>query len=334
MAATTFQAPDDAETAEQRPAIVEDGASDVPALPPDTIERARRYFDSARAANTLRTYRSGWLAFVRWAERQGVQALPAEPATVAAFAAEAADADYKPATIKNRLSAIAAIHRHERHANACDAQAVRDIVKGISRERGTRQDQARGITDRDVARIEAHLGDGVRDRRDHAMLLVARDLLARRSELVALDVADVVFTDAGDGTVTIRRSKTDQEGEGAVGYLSPAAADALKRYLNKAEITESAVFRTIRNGGRVGDRASERLVQRRFKQMAERAGVDPETVSGHSARVGMAQDLAAHGASVTELMQCGRWASVRMPARYTENQAARRNAVARYHAAR
>lgn len=332
MPDTTLRASAETAVTEEPPAIIEDRGGDVPALPPDTIAKARRYFDSARAVNTLRTYRSGWLAFVRWAERQGVQTLPAAPATVAAFAAEAADADYKPATIKNRLSAIAAIHRHEGHANPCDAQAVRDIVKGISRERGTRQDQARGLTDRDVARIEAHLGDDVRDRRDHAMLLVARDLLARRSELVALDVADIALTDAGDGTVTIRRSKTDQAGAGAVGYLSPPAADALKRYLDNADITEGAVFRTIRNGGHVGGRASERLVQRRVKRMAERAGLDAARVSGHSARVGMSQDLAAHGASVTELMQCGRWASARMPARYTEKQAARRNAVARYHA--
>jgi len=223
MTGTTFRASAGVAAAGQLPTAVGDGAQDVSALPLDTIERARRYFDSARAAHTLRTYHSGWLAFVCWAERQGVQALPAAPATVAAFAAAAAESRYKPATIKNRLSAIAAVHRRDGHTNPCDAQAVRAVVKGISRTHGTRQAQARGLTDRDTAKIEVQLGNNIRDLRDHAMLLVARDLLARRGELVALNLDDMAFTSDGDGTAMIRRSKTDQEGEGAVGYLSPAA---------------------------------------------------------------------------------------------------------------
>jgi len=319
---------DSAPASDDVPAIV-NGAGEPR---PDSVERARRYFDQARAANTVRAYRAGWMAFVRWCGAQGVEALPAAPAAVAAFAADMAG-HYTVATVRARLSAIAAVHRHEGHPSPCDAQAVRDVMKGIARWHGTRQAQARGITDRDVARIEAQLGDGLRELRDHAMLLVARDLLARRSELAALDAADLAFTEAGDGTATIRRSKTDQTGEGHTGYLGRAAVTALRSYLDTAGITEGAVFRAVRNGGHVGERVSERGVERAFKRLAARAGLDAQRVSGHSARVGMAQDLAAHGTTVTELMQAGRWASERMPARYTERQAAKRNAVARFHGA-
>lgn len=155
------------------------------------------------------------------------------------------------------------------------------------------------------------------------MLLVARDLLARASELVALDVGDVDFEES---TMTIRRSKTDQEGEGTTAYIGADALDALRRMLDSENRADGPVFVS-----RYGRRLHPNDISRTFKRIAERAGIEPERVSGHSARVGMAQDLAADGASLVELQTAGRWKSATMPARYSEKQAAQRGAVARYH---
>ena len=113
------------------------------------------------------------------------------------------------------------------------------------------------------------------------MLRVARDLLARRSELVALTVADVQASDADDGSgiALIRRSKTDQEGEGAVGYLSPRTMGALRAWLAAAGITRGPLFRAVSRHGQVGTRALHPDdVARRFKRLAALAGLDPVPV--------------------------------------------------------
>jgi integrase len=130
----------------------------------------------------------------------------------------------------------------------------------------------------------------------------------------------------------IRRSKTDQTGDGAELYLSPRAMDHLRKWLEAASITEGAIFRTVKKGDRVGERIEDYEVARIVKRVAEQAGLPPETVeriSGHSCRVGMAQDLVAAGADMAGVMQAGRWKSPLMPARYSERLQAKRGAVAR-----
>jgi site-specific recombinase XerD len=284
-------------------------------LPANNVETARRYYDAAQAENTQRSYGAGWRAFVNWREND---ALPVEAAEVASFVTELAQRQYKVSTIKARLAAIAAVHREVGADDPTKHEAVRRVVKGIAREHGTRPDQARGLTERDVAKIES-----VAPVRDLAMLLVARDLLARASELVALDIGDVDFDES---TITIRRSKTDQEAEGTAAYIGPDARDALSRMLAAESRTEGPLFVS-----RYSRRLHPNDVSRAFKRIASKAGIEADKVSGHSARVGMAQDLAADGASLVELQNAGRWQSATMPARYSEKQAARRGAVARFH---
>ena len=132
---------------------------------------------------------------------------------------------------------------------------------------------------------------------------MARDMLARRSELVALDVSDV---DLEAGTAMVARSKTDQEGEGATLYLAPRTRDYLRRYLDAAGVTDGPLFRPLSRGGNVrGDRLDGRDVSRIFKRVALRAGLDPSGFSGHSCRVGMTQDLTANGADLASIMQVG-----------------------------
>jgi site-specific recombinase XerD len=108
----------------------------------------------------------------------------------------------------------------------------------------------------------------------------------------------------------------------------------LRRWLDSAGIVEGALFRSVNKAGGVGGRLPAGEVPRLLRRVAKLAGLDPAGVSGHSARVGMAQDLAASGAELPAIMTAGRWRSPTMPARYAERTLAGRGAVARFYEGR
>jgi integrase len=171
-------------------------------------------------------------------------------------------------------------------------------------------------------------------------LLAARDLLARRGEIVALRVADLAPAADGGATVRLGRSKTDRAGHGSYQYLGPRAYAALRAWLRAARIAEGPLFRSVHVTGRIGAGLHAGSVSAVLKKLARRAGpalrrqgIDPEGVSGHSCRVGMAQDLAAAGFDVVAITQAGRWTSPGMVARYIERLHVTRGAVAQYHRA-
>ena len=163
-------------------------------------------------------------------------------------------------------------------------------------------------------------------------MLVGRDLCARRSELVALLVEDLAEATGGAATVVIRRSKTDQGGAGVTAWLSPRSNKALRRYLDAAGISSGPIFRgVLKGGGRVRDAALTDNEVATVLRVAKRARIDTSSVSGHSLRVGMAQDLIGAGAELPAVMVAGRWRSPVMVARYGEHQLAGRGAVAAYY---
>ena len=154
-----------------------------------------------------------------------------------------------------------------------------------------------------------------------ALLATLRDGLLRRAEAAALTWGDVEFRDDGPAMITLRRSKTDQENEGVVLYIGREAAQALQAIRPAPELLhlDTSVFgMTTRNIGK------------RVTAAAKAAGLG-EGFTGHSGLVGMAQDLVKSGVELPAPMTAGRWKSSKMPARYTERQAADRGAVARYY---
>ena len=191
---------------------------------------------------------------------------------------------------------------------------------GIGRSNGAAQGQAAPLTAEGLAAIRAtaHLprrgrGGGPetaafarrRGLVDVAIASVIRDGLLRVSETVALAWADVAPAPDGSGVATVRRSKTDSESQGQAVYLGEAAMTALAA-IRPADVDEAAPIFGL----------SVRHLPRRIQAMARAAGLG-EGFSGHSGRVGMAQDLAAGGAELPALMVAGQWQSPRMPARYT-----------------
>ena len=307
-------------------------AANLPAATADALARHAYAARGALADNTMRALRSDTAIFAAWCSSVGTAALPAAADTVAAFI----DAtDKAPATLRRYVASIAHMHRAAELPDPTKTEAVKLALRRISRSKGVRQRQVTGITKAVAALMVDALPDSMKGLRDRALLLVARDLLARRSELVALDVGDIEFGDDGTATVAIRRSKTDQEGQGAIRLLGPGATAAVRSWLRVyvAEISDSdemPLFVALSRAGKPGVRLDAGDVARIFKSMAKHAKLENvDTISGHSARIGMACDLVAAGLDIVAIMQAGRWATPAMPARYTERLEVRRGAIAR-----
>lgn len=171
-----------------------------------------------------------------------------------------------------------------------------------------------------------------RDQWTCALLRVAFEGMFRRSELIVLRVEDFSVEPDGSGRLFLQRSKTDQEASGVVQYVSPDTVLCVKSWLDVSQVSSGPIFRSTPRSNRA-DRydtpLSDRDVARIFKQRALAAGLDPERISGHSTRVGAAQDLLAANFSGAEIMRQGRWKTERMIVRYGENLSAGRGAMAR-----
>ena len=165
--------------------------------------------------------------------------------------------------------------------------------------------------------------------RDALLIRLMSDCLLRVGEASALDVRDIAFAADGSLRVTVRRSKTDQEGRGVVLYAGPETGRLARLWLAKTG-GEGALFRQVNKAGRTAadGRLSARSMRDIVKRWAEAAGIDGR-VSGHSLRIGAAQSLRAAAASLAELMAAGRWTRVDTVTRYTREEDAATGAVAR-----
>ncbi len=169
------------------------------------------------------------------------------------------------------------------------------------------------------------------DDRNRALLAVAYDAMLRRAELVSLQVPDLLGEVRGDGSLLVRRSKTDCEGRGEIVWVGRDTVRLVRVWLGRAGIAEGMLFRSVTKGGRIGERLHPCQVPRIFKAMAREAGL-PEGVvgglSGHSARVGAAQDMVAAGIELPAILHAGRWKSTAMVNRYGERLLAKRSGAA------
>ncbi len=160
------------------------------------------------------------------------------------------------------------------------------------------------------------------------MIRLGSDALLRVSELEALTVDDLEVQPDGSGTITIRRSKTDQAGRGQVRYVGAPTVAAIRRYQLAAGVADGWLLRRVDKWGTVGGSLGVRSIRRIITRRAARAGVRGR-VSGHSLRVGSAQSLVAAGATLAQLQQAGDWRSPRMASHYARHQLAAQGAVAR-----
>jgi integrase len=301
----------------------------------EPAERVRLWWERANRvypANTKKAWRSDWAVFMAYCNLKQKSPLPAKPETVASFVDACRLSGKKPATIRRYLSTIALAHRVANLANPCSDEFVQLEIKGLYNVMSARQRQAKALGWEQISKFIETSGEGIRADREKALLTVAYDTMARRAELVALDVDDISFLPDGTGRVLIRRSKTDQAGEGNTAYLARGTVRLLKAWLEAAYIRDGAVFRRLVGRGGIGDRLGVDSVAEIFKRAAGFVGMekkDIEGVSGHSIRVGATQDLLALNIDLASVMQAGRWKSNRMPMRYGEHVLASKGGMAR-----
>jgi integrase len=292
--------------------------------------------EGAYSANTLRAQKADGAIFQEFCETRGEPYLPADPKTIRAFIENRVKAGKKPATIKRYVATIARVHIAAGLLNPCSSEAVRLGLKKMGRETSARQDQAHPLGWKDIKEFIESAGEGLRADRERAMLCVAYETLVRRGELVALEVRDIDFHPDGTGQALIRRGKTDTEGQGRVAYLSRETVKWLKVWLERSGITEGAVFRRLIGKRQIGGPLNPGSIAPIFKRVAQWIGM-PERmvhrVSGHSTRVGAAQDLAELDIDLAAITQAGGWKSTRMPLQYAEKINAARSGMARAAAA-
>jgi integrase len=314
-------------------------------LAPTALLYMAKWWERAQGAyppNTRKAWACDWVSFTVFCRARGFSALPASPETVAAFVQFCRESLKKPATVQRYLSTIALAHRVAKLINPCDDEAVRLEIKAFTNAVGVRQRQARALGWAEIKKFLDTAGESLPAKRERALICVAYDTMARRSELVAFDLDDFRFLTDGTGRVLIRRSKTDQVGEGNTAYLSRTTVRCLKLWLDVAEITEGAVFRRVIGRGtakdlpaglgRIADRLSVDAIAQAFKRVAKWIKMPEEEVaevSGHSIRVGATQDLLALNIDLASVMQAERWKTNRMPMRYGEHVLAARGGMAR-----
>jgi site-specific recombinase XerD len=282
-------------------------------LPAETAAIVRAFQRASKASATVKAYRTDWALFSTWCRQYGFQSLPASPDAVAAFLAAEADAGRAASTIGRRCAAIRYAHKLEGQPDPTDDEGVRATVKGIRRTVGTAPNQKAAATAEVLAAMLMRTPDTLTGKRDRALLALGFAGAFRRSELVALDVADL--REDKDGLrVMVRRSKTDQEGRGAEKaiphgrFIRPVAL--VREWLDAAEISEGPVFRPVSRSGRVRGpdklskppRLTTQAVANVLKHYAAAAGLDASTFGAHSLRAGYITTAAERGADLARIM--------------------------------
>ena len=290
-------------------------------------EQARTFIEAAKADNTRRAYRSDWRQFETWCRLQSLASLPATPETVTLYITALA-ADHKPASLTRQLTSITKAHQAAGYPSPATMQhaAVSETLKGIRRTLGTVQPGKEPLLTAEILRMLDCLEDSRIGIRDRALLLVGFAGGLRRSELVNLNVEDVVETD--DGLVLrIRRSKTDPEGKGisvALPYGSTAARCPVRSYrawIAAAAIDEGPAFRSVHRYGHIGmRRMNAGSVARLIQRAAETAGLDPASYAGHSLRAGFATQAFLNGAAEVSIMRQTRHKSLNTLRKYIRDR--------------
>jgi integrase len=276
----------------------------------------------AYAERTLRGYRNDLELFRAWCEERNQSWLPALPSTIALFI-DAETQEKALSTVKRRVEAVKFAHRMLDLPSPVGNSEVRLALRRAMRANRARPKQARGLTHEWLERILGACPDDLTGKRDAALVCLGYDSLARSYELSLLEVEHV---SSDCSSVLIPRSKTDQSGDGRLAYLSTRTRDALGEWLDASGITSGPLFQGLHTRKLSGKPLSTSAIRRLVKRAALRVGQElgaAESMSGHSMRVGAAQDMMIAGLDHIAIMQAGGWKTVDVVARYVENAAAR-----------
>lgn len=282
---------------------------------PATLESDRRalhdealaFASASKSKGTLATYLNGWKDFETFCQTHHVASLPAIPATVVAYLTHLAR-EQRPSTIQVKLSAIEHYHIIAHLDVPTNGPEVAAVMAGIRRTLGMAVVKKAPVMLDDLRLMVAAIPDSLAGIRDRAIILVGFAGAFRRSELADLDLRDIEV--GRQLKLRLRRSKTDQRGEGTVKVI-PALEDrtvcaltALKAWLEQSAIEDGPVFRPIDKWGKVGrKRLSGKAIAQVVKTAVTRIGLDADLFAGHSLRSGFITEAAIGGAEQWEIME-------------------------------
>ena len=281
---------------------------------------------SSKANNTVRAYKSDFNDFGIFCAQNGFKSLPSDPKIVSLYLTNLSTKDAKMSTLKRRLVSIGVIHKLKGHYLDTKHPAIIENIMGIKRRKGSIQKAKKPILINSlkliIDAIDQQNKQEIKKFRDRSIILIGFSGGFRRNEIVSLDSDDLDFVPEGL-KINIKRSKTDQFGEGftkALPYFDSSQycpVVSLKNWLDISKITSGPVFRRFVKGSKLSEnRLTDQTVALLIKEYLNLAGIDSKHYSGHSLRSGFATSAAESGAEERNIMAMTGHKSTEMVRRY------------------
>ena len=296
--------------------------TDIKALQEETLINLQ----SSKANNTVRAYKSDFNDFGLFCAQNGFKSLPTEPKIVSLYLTYLSTKDSKMSTLKRRLVSIGVIHKLKGHYLDTKHPSIIENIMGIKRRKGNIQKGKKPILINSLKKIinaiDEQKTDEIKKIRDRSIILIGFSGGFRRNEIVSLDYDDLDFVPEGL-KLTLKRSKTDQFGEGTLKGLPYFDSSqycpvlSLKKWIETSNINSGPLFRRFSKGSKLTDnRLTDQTVALLIKKYLNLAGIDSKNYSGHSLRSGFATSAAESGAEERSIMAMTGHKSTEMVRRY------------------
>jgi len=296
--------------------------TDIKALQEETLLNLK----SSKANNTIRAYKSDFKDFALFCAKNAFKNLPTEPKVVSLYLTYLSTKEAKMSTLKRRLVSIGVIHKLKGHYLDTKHPSIIENIMGIKRRKGSIQKSKKPLLINNLKKIINAIDNGKKDNikklRDRTIILIGFSGGFRRNEIVSLDYDDLDFVPEGL-KINIKRSKTDQFGEGSVKALpyfnksQYCPVVSLKKWMDLTSITSGPVFRRFIKGSKLSEnRLTNQTVALLIKEYLNLAGIDSTNYSGHSLRSGFATSAAESGAEERSIMNMTGHKSTEMVRRY------------------
>ena len=296
--------------------------TDIKALQEETLINLQ----SSKASNTVRAYKSDFSDFGLFCAQNGFKSLPSEPKVVSLYLTHLSTKNAKMSTLKRRLVSIGVIHKLKGHYLDTKHPAIIENIMGIKRRKGSFQKAKKPILINSLKKIinviDQQKKEEIKKLRDRSIILIGFSGGFRRNEIVSLDYDDLDFVQEGL-KISLRRSKTDQFGEGftkALPFFDSSQycpVVSLKKLLDLSKIRSGPVFRRFSKGSKLSEnRLTDQTVALLIKEYLNLAGIDSQNFSGHSLRSGFATSAAESGVEERNIMAMTGHKSTEMVRRY------------------
>jgi site-specific recombinase XerD len=299
-----------------------DITTDIKALQEETLLNLK----SSKALNTVRAYKSDFKDFGLFCAQNGFKSLPSEPKIVSLYLTFLSTKDAKMSTLKRRLVSIGVIHKLKGFYLDTKHPSIIENIMGIKRRKGSIQKSKKPILINNLKAlinvIDEKIDNEIKKLRDRTIILIGFSGGFRRNEIVSLNYDDLDFVQEGV-KIDIRRSKTDQFGEGSVKALpyfdnsKYCPVVSLKKWISVSEINSGSLFRKFLKGSKLSEkRLTDQTVALLIKEYLQLTGIDSRNYSGHSLRSGFATSAAEAGAEERSIMAMTGHKSTEMVRRY------------------